>query len=657
MATSDPSVEPDLPPAVLQKGTAEDPEAAWLRDVYQPDAVNLTARAVVVGMLIGVVMCVSNLYVFFKTGWSMGVTITAAILGWATFKVLAAARLARTPLGALENNALTTVASGAGYMTGGGNMAAYGALLMILVAQPGVLPIPSTPALIVWFAAIAALGVFVAIPIKRQLINKEGLAFPTGTATAATIRTLHSASGGGARQAKALGYAALFAAALTWARDAFKILPKPLLPFEVGGSHLELAGHALKDWTLSIKAEVVMIGAGALMSFRTGWSLLLGALLTYAVLGPQLLDEGYLRPFSAETMIQWYNLFGPWFLDKGLVRPVSYETIITWSMWPGAGLLVGAGLTSIALDYRSLVRAFSGLGAILRRGGHKAKLEGISAVEAPEWWFPAAFAVLAPIVVLLMVLLFGIPAWAGVVAVFLAVLMGFVAARVTGETDVTPTKGLGPVTQMAFGVMTPGHLPANIMGANVTGGIGLHAADLLTTLKTGWLLGSKPRHQLYAQLFGVVVGAAFIVPAFAVLFPDPSVLGTEEWNAPSCTVWKGVSEVVVGGIDRLPSSAQIAMVVGVLLGVGLTILERVAPRQVKPWIPSPSGLGIAMLVSASNSIAMFLGAAGAEWLRRKHPTIGETYTVPIGSGFIAGESLMGVVIAMTTKIAGISFAL
>ncbi len=93
-------------------------EAQWLETVYRPGVRQFTLRAVVVGMLIG----------------------------------------------ALENNTLTTVASGAGYMTGGGNM--------------------------------AALGVFAAIPSKRQLINKEGLIFLTGTATAETIRTLHSVAGG-----------------------------------------------------------------------------------------------------------------------------------------------------------------------------------------------------------------------------------------------------------------------------------------------------------------------------------------------------------------------------------------------------------------------------------------------------------------------------
>ena len=97
-------------------------------------------------------------------------------------------------------------------------------------------------------------------------------------------------------------------------------------------------------------------------------------------------------------------------------------------------------------------------------------------------------------------------------------MMGFVAARVTGETDVTPTKALGPVTQLLYGFITPGNLSGNIMSANVTGGIGLHAADLLTTLKTGWLLGANPRVQFYAQLFGVVAGAAIVVPAFCLLY-------------------------------------------------------------------------------------------------------------------------------------------
>lgn len=595
----------------------QDPEARWLAEVYRPGVRQLTVRAVVFGMAIGALMCLSNLYVFFKTGWSMGVTITAAILAAALFRMMGAARLVREPLTSLENNALTTVASGAGYMTGGGNMAAFGALLMVTSLRPEPWP------MVAWFAAIAALGVFTAIPIKRQLINKEGLAFPTGTATAETLRVIHGSADGrgdaGRSQARALGWAALGAAALTWLRDAKAVW----MPFNVPASlpvPLKIAGHTAAEWTLALKTEVVLVGAGALMSFRTGWSLLLGGVLTYGVLAPAL-------------------------VARGVVDAVNYKAIVGWTVWPGAAVLVASGLTTFALDWRSVARSFQGIARLVSRKAG-AVIEPIDAVECPGWWFPAGFAVLGPIVVVLMMALFQIPWWAGLVAVPLAVVMGCVAARVTGETDVTPTKALGPVTQLVYGVLTPGNLSGNIMAANVTGGIGLHAADLLTTLKTGWLLGASPRVQFYAQLFGVVAGAAIVVPAFTLLIPDPAVLGSEVWPAPSCLVWAGVSKAFADGVGALGGSARIAVVLGLLLGCALALAERLAPRPLRAWIPSPAGLGIAMVVPGSNAIAMFLGAWGAHVLRKWRPRAAESYVTPVASGLIAGESLMGVLVAL-----------
>ncbi|MEO8700832.1 MAG: OPT family oligopeptide transporter [Kofleriaceae bacterium] len=607
----------------------EDPEARWLRDTYRPDEPNLTLRCVIVGVLIGAVMCLSNLYVFFKTGWSLGVTLTACIIAFGTFQLLQRTRIVKRPLGALENNALTTVASGAGYMTAGGNMAAYGALLMVLT-PPLLVPYmwdalegtfllsrepqapPNTLMMMVWFGVIAAMGVFVAIPIKRQLINKEGLAFPTGTATAETIRSIHNTGSSGARTVKWLGLSALFAAVVKFLIGGLKLIPEEfsLLPF------VELGGHALKSWTLSLKTEVVLVAAGALMSFRTGWSLLLGGILNYAVLAPIL---------HANKMIP----------------AVTYKGILTWTLWPGAAILVSAGLTSFALDYKALGRAFSGLTKAFRTS--KVAETGIAAVEAPGWWFPVGFFLLVPVVILLMGFMFGIPAWAGVLAAVLAILMGFVAARVTGETDITPTKALGPVTQMTFGAVTPGNLHGNIMAANVTGGIGLHAADLLTTMKTGWLLGAKPRHQVYAQLVGVVAGAMFIVPAFNLIIPDPRVLGDTEWPAPSCVIWESVSRAFANGIDSLDSSIKIAMLVGVAIGIGLSLAEKFAPKRARTFIPSANGLGISMVIPGGNSIAMFVGALIAEIQRRRGK---DQLVVPIASGLIAGESIMGVVIAM-----------
>jgi OPT family oligopeptide transporter len=593
-------------------------EQHWYAHVYRRGVRQFTWRAVLFGMLVGVVMCLSNLYVFFKTGWSMGVTVTAAILLFATFRALRAARLSSEPFGALENNVATTVASGAGYMTGGGNMAAFGALLMLTTVRP------DTLSMVLWFGAIAALGVFAAIPIKRQLINVEDLAFPTGTATAATIRSIHgeadeSGATSGASQSRTLGLAALFAALVALARDVLKAGGTNLLP----GSFkfpFSIAGHEAAKWTLSLKTEVVLIGGGLLMSFRTVWSMLLGGLLTYGVLAPEL-------------------------LGRGLIAEPSNKAIVAWTVWPGAAILVSSGLTSFALDWRSVVRTFAGLTDVFRGRKGAAHGEG-EAIECPAWWFPAGFALLSPLVVFLMVKLFQLPWWAGLVAIPLSIVMGFVAARVTGETDITPTKAFGPVTQLVYGGLAPGNVAGNIMAANVTGGVGLHAADLLTTIKTGWILGGNPRAQFYAQLFGVLVGAAVIVPAFNLLIPDPSVLGSEQWPAPACLVWAGVSELFAGGLDALDPSARRAMGLGLALGTTLALLEKFAPQRLKAWIPSPSGLGIAMVIPGANSIAMFLGGLAAELLRRRKPALAALLVTPIGAGLIAGESLMGVVAAL-----------
>ncbi|CAN5896225.1 OPT family oligopeptide transporter [soil metagenome] len=596
----------DLPiGGALSKAPPSDPEAVWLRDVYRPDEPNLTLRGAIVGVLIGGVMSLSNIYVFFKTGWSLGVTLTACILGFAVFKLLEL--VGQRPLGALENNAMTTVASGAGYMTAGGNAAAFGALMMVTAT------LPPAAGLIAWFAIISALGVFVAIPIKRQLINREGLVFPTGVATAQTIRTIHTSTDGkGAAQALALAVSGLVAGGLTVLRDFWKVIPGAWAPA------ITLKGHALIKWGIALKTELVLVGAGALMSFRTGWSLLVGAAFNYLLLAPWLLDHHMLK--------------------LGANQSVSYAAIVNWTLWPGAAILVGAGLTSFALDWRSIVRTFSGLGAVFDRS--KRDATGIEAVEAPAWWFAAGLLLLTPAIVTLMYLMFGIPVWAGIFAVPLAVVLGFVAARVTGETDVTPTKALGPVTQVIYGALSPGNMVGNIMSANVTGGIGLHAADLLTTLKTGWLLGAKPRHQVYAQLIGVLAGAAIIVPLFYIVVPIDK-LGSEAWPAPSAMVWKSVSEAFVHGVGSLSSTQQWSIFVGATFGIAMTLREKYMPKS-KHVLPSPSAIGIAMMVPASNSIAMFLGSLIAMLVAKRWKKY-EAFVIPIASGVIAGESVVGVI--------------
>jgi uncharacterized oligopeptide transporter (OPT) family protein len=92
-------------------------------------------------------------------------------------------------------------------------------------------------------------------------------------------------------------------------------------------------------------------------------------------------------------------------------------------------------------------------------------------------------------------------------------------------------------------------------------------------------------------------------------------------------------------------------VVGALLGAALTLLEEFGPTRWRPWLPSTTGLGIAGVIPAFNAISMFVGALVAWLVAKAAPKTAEDYTVPVSSGLIAGESLMGVGIILAIEIA------
>ncbi len=617
--------------------TPDEIERDWFENVYQGDKMKqATVRAVGMGMVLGAVMCLSNVYVGLKAGWSMGVAITSCILAYVIFQSLTKAfRLA--PFSILENNAMQSAASAAGSMTSAGIVNAIPALMML---NPSA--VPPQHILIVWVILISSLGVFLAVPAKRQYINIEQLPFPSGTAAAATLRALHSKGGEAARQAKALGISAALGAVITWFRDAN--IPggmKAFIPATWGTGWIKggwLGSRAVTDpvtaavtqvpwslqnYTLAFEGSLLFVAGGALISFRQAWSMLLGAVVNFAILAPM-------------------------FVRAGDIETVSFRKISSWSLWIGVPMMVTSGLLLFLLNWKSVVRAFSTLASFMNKD-KDAKADPMDAIEVPPTWFVGGVIVLGTAIVIMGHYAFNISWWMGIIAVFATFLLVVVAARATGETDVTPVGPLSKITQLTFGAIKPGDVTVNLMTANITAGATSHAGDLLTDLKSGYLLGANPRQQFVAQFFGVLAGGLIVIPAFFFLIPSADLLGGEKWPAPAALVWRGVAELLAKGPGALPKSAQIGLVIGSVLGVLLVMLERWFPKRVK-YIPSPTGLGLAMTFNGYYAVSFFLGACAREILAKVAPKVNEQYTVPVSSGIIAGESLMGVTIAILTVL-------
>ena len=169
-----------LQPDAAQKFLADQAEQAQ----------NFTIRGVLVGLAIGVIICFSNMYFGLQTGWVSGMAMPAALIGFGFFKTVA--RCIDYPFTPVENVLVQTVAGALGTMPlGCGFVGVMPALNYLLKPEENGPLVLSTGKLIVWSLGICFFGVVFAVPLRREVIIREKLKFPSGTATALMIGVLH----------------------------------------------------------------------------------------------------------------------------------------------------------------------------------------------------------------------------------------------------------------------------------------------------------------------------------------------------------------------------------------------------------------------------------------------------------------------------------
>ncbi|MFC2076420.1 OPT family oligopeptide transporter [candidate division KSB1 bacterium] len=561
----------------------------WVRDVYKGDKMpELTFRVVVTGVLLAMVMISSNIYMGMKTGWTEGGSIISAILAFALLKTF------RGGLSPLENNIAQTMGSAGGSL---GNMVnVIPALILLGYPLTGL-------QIFIWVFCVSFLGIFFAVPLRRQIVVIEKLRFPTGTACAETIQAMHARGSEAMKKAKMLGITGGFSALFTWFREGVpRFIPsQTALPGAIGG-------FSMSQLTLGLSWSPMMFGAGFLIGPRVGVSLFIGSVATWAG-------------------------FAPWLVNGGIIEEMTYRNITHWTMWVGTALMVAAALTSTALKGKVVVRAF--------RSMRQASYSGASNLEFPFrlWW--AGLAAASVLVIVLMYVYFGVAPWLGLLAIILSFLLAMVSVRATGETDINPVGAMGHITQIVFGVLSPGNIPTNMLTAGVTSAGASEAADMMQDLKAGYLLGATPRKQVYAQFIGVLAGAAVAAPIFIVVSRAYGI-GTESMPAPAAVVWEGLARLLAQGLSALPQYTLTAVIISALIGVGLAVVDL---TEYKRYTPSAIGLGVAMIVPGYYCISMFLGSMALLILRQTKPKWTETFYASIASGGIAGEGIMGVLVA------------
>jgi putative OPT family oligopeptide transporter len=569
----------------MQTATSEPPEKKR----------ELTLRAIVTGIVLGAMLTPCNVYAGLKIGWSFNMSITALLLGYLLWRLLLRAGTDR-PWALLESNISQTTASSAASIISGGLVAPIPALALVsgLVLAPG--------PLMAWVFAVSFLGVWVAWYLRTPLLYRSGLPYPAGTVTAETMLDLFAEGASAMRRVKVLLSAAALSAALKLIDSLLWAIPRwspGALPAKLG---------------FVLDPSLLLTGFGAIIGLRAGLSLLAGALLAWAGLGPWLIETGQVLAAPAHA-----SLFVP---------------LVEWLLWPGVALMVSATISNL-------------LARMVRSRQGRATHPSSPAVSDSYCVIRAlVFFASALLVVALEIALFGISLWAALLAIPMAFFLAAVVGRVVGETGIPPIGAVGKLSQLSFAVIAPAQATTNLMTANVAGGAAGQTADLLNDFKCGMLVGATPARQVAAQCFGIATGSVVGSLVYLALIPDPqAMLLTAEWPAPAVATWKAVAEVLMTGLGSIPASALTASLLAGVIGALLGVLEAVISPALLRFLPSASALGLAFVIPASTSLGLFYGALLAFLLSVFFRKWSAAFLVAGAAGLVAGESLMGVFLA------------
>ncbi len=670
----------------------------------------LTIRAVISGLFVGILICASNICIGLMIGWTFGASITAAVISFAIFRGFTHLK---NPYTSKENLISATAGSSAGTMSSAGGFVAAIPALEMIRAQMGLPPL-SYWSLVIWAISIAFLGVHFAVPLRKQMVVVEKLKYPTGTAAAETIKAMYASGAEALKKTKVLLTGAIVAAVFQLLFLTIWHLVETVSFDDFGLFDLAILGIPLYLLHLGINLQPMMLGAGILIGPRVGWSLFAGAIICWAIIVPIILNNGTVevipdlklteqaisalnvaeeagdarriaearknyrrevaeairraeslakrREVSAVDVLRSLNAPAEVLRDAGMMpedetKPVPtldlptekspYRAGISWVLWTGVALMITSSFTSLALQYKTIARTFTSLRSAARSGEIKNEEEEEAPDPYPFKYWIIGMILATALTATLAKTFFGIPIWMGVLAVILSMFIAAIAVRATGETDINPVGAVGKITQVVYGALAPGKIMTNLMAAAITAAGASQSGDLMHDLKAGYMLKVSIRRQVITQLIGVVIGVFAAAGTFKILMTVYDIPG-EKFPGPAVYVWYKMAEVLAIGFKALPAGAMWGAAAGAILGIILPLLGRI--KAIGKWLPSPVAFGIAFIVNAHYSIGMWVGAMFAYAWAKRNKDQNERFAASLASGLIAGAGLMMVGYALFLMI-------
>ena len=598
----------------------------------------LTTRVVVIGVLLGGVMTAANAYLGLYVGMTVSASIPAAVM---SMLILRGFKFKDVTI--LENNSVQTMAS-AGESLAAGVIFTVPALLVLGIWQD-----------IEWVDTFliailgGLLGTMFTIALRRLFIVEEALPYPEGVA----CREVLVAGEKGGSGLIAIIYALLIGATYGWMVKGFK------------ATHAKLEGVGEAFGTrfyAGSELSLALLSVGYIVGLRIAAFIFLGGVVGFAILVP---IYGMLNGFPDGT---------------GIMTSIGvYDYKEVWGSqirYAGVGAMVVGGVYTLWSMRKTIAE---GLSKAFKKG------DGEEAQLRTEMDLPLDKVMMFCGVLVVLIFLFYwyatgslIMALAGalflaVVSFFFAAVAGYIAgvvgssnSPVSGMTIATLLFTIALVWIVGGLILDMGQtemMVATMFIAAIVATSAAIAGDVMQDLKTGHMVGATPWRQQTAEIIGVTVGAIVIGPVLSILHDAFRISNTaclanprpedptcqDALFAPQAELIGAIVQGAFGGNINLPMVLLGAVIAVILIRLAMPVMSVAIGIYLPLYLSVPiMAGGIISHILLSSARLRIDGTLEGEPSEDATAAVKEVQDkgVLIGAGFIAGESLMGVLLAI-----------
>lgn len=564
-----------------------------------------TVTSLLIGILLAIVFGAANAYLGLRVGMTISASIPAAVISMGIIRVI----LRRDSI--LENNLVQTIGSA-------GESVAAGAIFtlpaLFLWAKEGTIDSPSMITIFLVALVGGLLGVAFMVPLRQALIVEEHgtLPFPEGTACA---EVLLAGEEGGSKAGTVFSGLGI-AAAYKFIADGLKVFPS-----EIGYDIKAYAGSSV-----GVQVLPALAGVGYICGPKISSYMLAGSTLSWFVLMPAI------ALFGADAQAIFPG-------TDPIAQMAPSDLWGTYIKYIGAGAVATGGVISLIKSLPLIAKTF-------KQAMQSMKKKSSASALRTEQDIPMPF-------LLVMILVIGIAIWlvpafpVNPIGALIVIVFGFFFATVSSRMVGLIGSSNNPVSGMAIATLLIATLLLKATGTTgvkgMTGAIAIGgiicviaaiAGDCSQDLKTGFIVGATPKKQQIGEMIGVVVSAAAI--GFVLQLLDNAWgYGSEAIPAPQATMMKMLVEGIMSA--ELPWSL---ILIGVCVAIVMEILKvPVMPFAVGMYLPFSLNAGI----MAGGLVRLFMDKRNVSEKEKKASV---HHGILFTSGLIAGEGLMGVILAI-----------